>query len=169
MIIATLTGNGTKMSLHAEYDKEAKTLRHDSMVKAWMAEYQKDRLSRYKDCRRCGWPHNEVLLCFNAPFGELRLGGDLYSICESNVVFFHNFMKNTLGNGWGFHWRDEKFFGRDTDGSVIVRFIEQYNNAPQVRTWRIPAPEWASIVCSVSRDGETGERWEQAQLFHGKP
>jgi len=28
---------------------------------------------------------------------------------------------------------------------------------------------WASIVCSVSDDGETGERWEAQRTFHGKP
>ena len=32
----------------------------------------------------------------------------------------------------------------------------------------IPPNEWASIVCSVSAGGETGERWEASQDFHGR-
>lgn len=31
----------------------------------------------------------------------------------------------------------------------------------------LPENEWASVVCSVSKDGETASRWDQARRFHG--
>lgn len=65
----------------------------------------------------------------------------------------------------GFHWRDNWFFGRMPDGSVRVARI----TADRVTEIVIPAPEWASIVCSVSSEHETGERWNAAQDFHGRP
>lgn len=66
----------------------------------------------------------------------------------------------------GFHWRDGWHFKRQDDGSVRVNYI--------VGEWLyqsliIPENEWASIVCSVSSLGETGERWEQSRRFHGIP
>jgi len=60
----------------------------------------------------------------------------------------------------GFHWRDGWYFRRLEDGSV--RIVSDYADLT------IPAAEWASIVCSVSADGETGERWHAAQDFHGR-
>ncbi len=67
-----------------------------------------------------------------------------------------------------FHWRDGWFFARNDDASVRV----MHRNSPQ-SDWfavdiTIPAAEWASIVCSVSADGETSERWDVAQDFHGQ-
>jgi len=67
-----------------------------------------------------------------------------------------------------FHWRDGWYFRRNPDGSVRVMLRE----GPQSEWLRVdvtvPANEWASIVCSVSVGGETGERWEQAKRFHGE-
>lgn len=64
-----------------------------------------------------------------------------------------------------FHWRDGWFFKRSQDGSVRVMHKKDY-----LRTdLTIPANEWASIVCSVTTAGETGERWEQAREFHNRP
>lgn len=74
-----------------------------------------------------------------------------------------------LGQDWGFHWRNHTFFKRDDEGCVEVRFIEQYNNSPQIKTWRIPPAEWASIVASVSGTGETSESYREALKFHGWP
>ncbi len=65
-----------------------------------------------------------------------------------------------------FHWRDGWYFSRNEDGSVRV---QQRSPGLSDTTITIPAPEWASIVCSVSKDGETGERWNAAQDFHGRP
>ncbi len=31
----------------------------------------------------------------------------------------------------------------------------------------LPENEWASVVCSVSKAGETAERWRAAREFHG--
>ena len=157
------------MPTQAEYNDETKKLRNDPMVNAWITEYQKDKWNRYHDCRHCGWPHSPNLMCGSATFGHLTLGRERYAISWSNVVWFHDFMSKTLGVGWGFHWRDETYFKRDDKGGVEVKYIESFNNHPQVRGWRIPPNEWASIVCSVSKDGETGDRWNAAQDFHGRP
>lgn len=77
-----------------------------------------------------------------------------------------------------FHWKNDWFFSRANDGSVLIRKViptridperTTYDNRPtQEITAVIPAAEWASIVCSVSHDGETSERWNQAQEFHGR-
>jgi hypothetical protein len=66
----------------------------------------------------------------------------------------------------GFHWRDSWFFKRFPDGSVRVTKLDKHKNV-QVSII-IPPNEWASIVCSVSAGGETGERWNAAQDFHGR-
>lgn len=65
----------------------------------------------------------------------------------------------------GFHWRDGRFFKRMPDGSVRLSHVHGESLQSQ---FNIPAPEWASIVCSVSEQGETGERWEESQDFHGR-
>ena len=68
-----------------------------------------------------------------------------------------------------FHWQNGWYWSRLADGSVEVR-----NHDPNCgpgdggTTLIIPAEQWASIVCSVSKDSETGERWNQAQDFHGR-
>lgn len=65
----------------------------------------------------------------------------------------------------GFHWRDGWFFKRQEDGSVRVLHLDEHKN---VKTQIIiPENEWASIVTSVSAEGETAERWEQSRRFHG--
>jgi hypothetical protein len=71
----------------------------------------------------------------------------------------------------GYHWRDEWYFTRLTDGSVELRnenFVDDRRPEPSpfVRLV-IPASEWASIVASVSKNGETGETHQAALTFHG--
>jgi len=69
----------------------------------------------------------------------------------------------------GFHWQDDIFFKRLEDGSVQVRFPIAYNGEIISFTeWCIPPMHWASIVSSVSAQGETLERWNEAQDFHGR-
>jgi hypothetical protein len=71
-----------------------------------------------------------------------------------------------------FHWRDNWFFKRQPDGSVAVMrkqmFYKEDNDYYLSPELSIPSNEWASIVCSVSEDGETSERWDAAQDFHGR-
>lgn len=148
-----------------EYFAKARALRDTPMVKNWIAAYQTDKWSTHADCRHCGFPHSPHLLCSSGNFGTLRLGKDRYSIQLSNVVFFYEFMLE-LGRGWGFHWRDQTFFKRAEDGSVEVRHIEQFNNHPQIKEWRIPPNEWASIVAAVSKGGETSESYSGTLAFH---
>jgi len=65
----------------------------------------------------------------------------------------------------GFHWKDGWYFKRLDGGAVRATHCDgQYITAQMT----VPAPEWASIVCSVSNGGETGERWDAAQNFHGR-
>ena len=63
----------------------------------------------------------------------------------------------------GFHWRDGWFFHRQPDGSVRVMHRETPTSEWLKSDITIPAMEWASIVCSVSANGETGERWNDAR------
>lgn len=66
-----------------------------------------------------------------------------------------------------FHWRDGWFFRRLADGAVRVMRRTRPGTQWLESDTIIPAAEWASIVCSVSAAGETAERWDRAQLFHG--
>jgi hypothetical protein len=68
-----------------------------------------------------------------------------------------------------FHWTDGWYFKRLPDGSVCIRKQGPDHQKVQfAESAIIPAAEWASIVCAVSKDGETGDRWNQAQDFHGR-
>lgn len=66
-----------------------------------------------------------------------------------------------------FHWRNGWFFKRMDDGSVRIWHRGATVDVLNVPI-SIPPSEWASIVCSVSRDGESCARWNQAQDFHGR-
>lgn len=64
----------------------------------------------------------------------------------------------------GFHWRDGLYFERLKDGSVkatqYTPITTNWNDGMN-KTWQIiiPAPEWASIVASMSIEGETTETY----------
>jgi hypothetical protein len=154
----------------AEYHTEAQALRHSPMVEAWIKAYRESnpRWHTHADCHFCGFPHSKHIPCHGAAFGHVPVGGKSYSVDYSNVVFFHQF-RLELGKEAGFHWRDDKYFKRLDDGSVQIQFVEEFNGHPNVKSWVIPSPEWASIVCSVSEDGESNGRWDAAQDFHGRP
>lgn len=64
-----------------------------------------------------------------------------------------------------FHWRDGWYFSRLPDGAVRM---QNRNSDGRILEALIPAPEWASIVCSVSIGGEGNGRWIEAQKFHGQ-
>lgn len=70
----------------------------------------------------------------------------------------------------GFHNRDGWYYLRLADGHVrITKYADGgRDGAPIVTEIIIPPNEWASIVCSVSAAGETGERWNVALDFHGR-
>jgi|SRR5579863_3205716 len=68
-----------------------------------------------------------------------------------------------------FHWTGGWHFKRTPDGSVRMMKPAKMRGEEYLSVdITIPAAEWASIVCSVSAGGETGERWEAAQDFHGR-
>lgn len=80
-----------------------------------------------------------------------------------------------------FHWKDNWFFGRLSDGSGSVRIMHWIKPpkawpiadlGPQEDTdldITIDAHSWASIVSSVSEIGEGGGRFYKALAFHGEP
>lgn len=74
-----------------------------------------------------------------------------------------------------FHWQNETYFGRKSDGSVrILKFKEPFKGWPDVEAdypnaeidLTIPAEHWGSIVASVSHAGEENGRWYEAMAFH---
>lgn len=72
-----------------------------------------------------------------------------------------------------FHWKHGWYFSRLSDGSVEVRNHGDYNKpdpnhaAGDGRTTLvIPPEEWASIVASVSKSGETSESYHGTLAFH---
>jgi hypothetical protein len=69
-----------------------------------------------------------------------------------------------------FHWRDGWNFKREADGIVRVMLSETTPDGEEYlkTNLTIPPNEWASIVCSVSALGETAERWNAVQDFHGR-
>lgn len=74
-----------------------------------------------------------------------------------------------------FHWKDGWYFERITEpnpqryGWVRITHIPQIQDAdgiPDVEI-EIPPNSWASIVASVSPDGETGFTFGLAKALHG--
>jgi len=127
-----------------EYQEQAKSLRHNSMVEAWIKQRQRDPWNVATDCSRCGFPHNPGLICNGAPFGEIVFGGHTYYISISNVVWWVEFMCDYAPIG-AFHWKNEWFF-RKVNDNVEVTFFTSYNNTPQPNTLLIPLAEWKSIT-----------------------
>lgn len=68
----------------------------------------------------------------------------------------------------GFHHANGIFFKRHADGGVeLVVKIDSRDAAPVLKRKVIPPNEWASIVASMSRRGETASTYWEAQRFHG--
>lgn len=70
-----------------------------------------------------------------------------------------------------FHARQGLFFQREPDGAV--RVTKTVDGQPPAISWvnvvcdvALAEHEWASVVASVSKTGETTERWQQALTFH---
>lgn len=78
-----------------------------------------------------------------------------------------------------FHANNGLYFDRREDGSVVVSHwlfglanggrADQASVSVRDRQWTMTASEWASVVATVSKDGETRETWESALAFHGDP
>lgn len=69
----------------------------------------------------------------------------------------------------GFHWKFDTYFKRLSDGSVRLRTWRcGHDGFPTYDDRTIDAMSWASIICSVSAEGETSERWNAAQDFPGR-
>lgn len=69
-----------------------------------------------------------------------------------------------------FHLRNGLFFERLQGGHVrIIKTYDERDVRPDnvVLDITVPENEWTSVVCSVSKAGETLERWKEARQFHG--
>ena len=138
-----------EMSLHSIYLAKAKALRHNPMVEAWIAKSREMERQNYTDCKHCGWPHNESLLCFQADFGTLWFCGELYGVDESEVVWWVDFMQAYAPQG-AFHWKNERFFLRTNEGIEMISWYK-YNNTPQKSVVKIPLAEWQTIVSQMGK------------------
>ena len=66
-----------------------------------------------------------------------------------------------------FHWREGLHFKRMESGGVrVVKRNDYPSQAIPVMDFVIPPNEWASIVASVSKGGETGESYRGTLAFH---
>ena len=156
------------MTSPVDISEGAAELRQHPLVLAWIKAKQDSRFAPHlyppsSDCHRCGFPHNDGLLCNTAPFGEVRIAGHLYSIALRDVKYMVGFVQGLQREGW-FHWRNERFF-RNSGDTIEVRFYEPYNGSPQEHLWKIPRNEWDTIVQQMSPLKDSGYTSpEQAEL-----
>ncbi len=69
-----------------------------------------------------------------------------------------------------FHYKDGIYFKREDNGSVTVIKKESAHYAAKTITeFNIDPDGWCSIIATVSDKGETSEKWEEANKFHGNP
>lgn len=68
----------------------------------------------------------------------------------------------------GFHAKDGWYFERNTGtgGVIITKRGAAAFGEPIVEQLHVEADTWASIVASVSREGETARTWQEALKFH---
>ncbi len=71
----------------------------------------------------------------------------------------------------GFHCREGWYFKRQDDGSVRIFHVDGHAEGlgfpPETDAdFLIDADSWASVVASVSKGGETGDRWQAILVFH---
>lgn len=64
-----------------------------------------------------------------------------------------------------YHWKDGRYFKRLDDGSVRIRTLAALGIAGDEMV--IPPYQWASIIASVSKNGETPEQYRAAVALHG--
>ena len=81
---------------------------------------------------------------------------------------FLEYLRDPSSASDGFHNRDGWYFARiSDDGQVRIRKrATARDDAGIVAEIVIPENEWASIVASVSRGGETGASWQFVRDFH---
>lgn len=65
-----------------------------------------------------------------------------------------------------FHWKDNWYFERRDNGVVRIYHLGELGIADA--DIEIDADSWASIMASVSAQGETAESFQEARNFHHK-
>lgn len=63
----------------------------------------------------------------------------------------------------GFHLREGFHFERVGDGDVRITYAPKGEIVAQIT---VPENEWASVVASVSANGETAGTWQSARGYH---
>lgn len=64
-----------------------------------------------------------------------------------------------------YHWQNGWYFERLENGEVHI-FKKTEPDVPVIPQMYIPANEWASIVASVSKDGENSSTYTAAENLH---
>ena len=67
-----------------------------------------------------------------------------------------------------FHYRDGWYFEQLEDGSVRITYPGGWIDGGKrdVEEFIIDTDSWCSIIASMSRSGETAEKWQEANRFH---
>lgn len=117
-------------------------------------------------CRKCQ-PRIEE---FKKKYHDAVEAGQRESALKQQAAQDEQVRKTGAALAGAFHWKDGWFFKRVKDGSVRIMRPESRDGREEylLTDVTVKPNEWASIVCSVSAEGETGPRWEQAQDFHGR-
>lgn len=66
-----------------------------------------------------------------------------------------------------FHTNNGLMFQRLDNGDIEV-YLEEPKTLIKKYSVVIPMTVWASVVCSVSKQGENYRRWMEAQSFHNE-
>jgi hypothetical protein len=67
----------------------------------------------------------------------------------------------------GFHVKDGLYFKRNKDNSVTVYQTADEGRSDEIIFERtIPDTVWASVIASVSKNGEENNRWFTAMIWH---
>lgn len=69
----------------------------------------------------------------------------------------------------GFHWREGWYFERLNDHVRVIKYADGGRSNEIEHAMVIPPNEWASIVASVSKQGETSESYQAALDYHSRP
>lgn len=98
----------------------------------------------YKKCDRCGFRHYEGIYCNDATRGYIKFGKHTYAVTLHNEQAYKQLEQQKANSG--FHWKDDVYFKRLSDGSVRIRQFTYWSYNPIVEDWVISEDEWETIV-----------------------
>lgn len=122
-------------------------LRENEIVKEWIRNYHVGK-EFIPNCKRCGWPHRENLLCcIGSYFGEVTLGTHTFYIDSSNVEFMLGFVTHFNKK---YHRIGDLYF-RAVNGDIHITHMETYNNCPRPVTHAISKTLWDSMLSCLEK------------------